>query len=54
VRSTLEREGKIPANVAARIRKKPMNLIGWGSVGVGIAFFSRAFSHGRRAATDYI
>jgi hypothetical protein len=34
----LEREGKIPADLAARIRKKPMKLIGWGSVAVGIAF----------------
>jgi predicted anti-sigma-YlaC factor YlaD len=34
----LEREGKIPADVAARIRKKPMRLIGWGGVCVGIAF----------------
>ena len=34
----LESEGKIPANMAARIRKKPMKLIGWGSVAVGIAF----------------
>ena len=36
---TLEREGKIEADVATRIRKKPMKLIGWGSVCVGIAFF---------------
>ena len=34
----LEREGKIPADVAARIRKKPMKLIGWSMVSVGVAF----------------
>jgi hypothetical protein len=34
----LEREGKIPADMAALIRKKPMKLIGWGSVCVGIVF----------------
>jgi hypothetical protein len=26
----LEREGKIPVDMAARIRKKPMKLIRWG------------------------
>ena len=34
----LEREGKIPADMAARIRKKPMRLIDWGCVCAGIAF----------------
>jgi hypothetical protein len=34
----LEREGKIPADVAARIRKKPMKLIGWSCICVGIVF----------------
>ena len=28
----LEREGKIPPDMAARIRKKPMKLIGWGLI----------------------
>jgi hypothetical protein len=34
----LEREGKIPADMAARIRKKPMKLIGWGMIAGGVAF----------------
>jgi hypothetical protein len=34
----LEREGKIPADMAARIRKRPMKLIGWACVFVGVAF----------------
>ena len=34
----LEREGKITADMAARIRRKPMRLIGWGLVCVGIVF----------------
>lgn len=34
----LEREGKIPADMAARIRKKPMRLIGWACIFVGVAF----------------
>jgi len=28
----LEREGKISPDMAARIRKKPMKLIGWGLI----------------------
>jgi hypothetical protein len=28
----VEREGKIPPDMAARIRKKPMKLIGWGLI----------------------
>jgi hypothetical protein len=36
---TLEREGKIPADMAARIRKKPMKLIGWTLICIGTAFF---------------
>lgn len=28
----LEREGKIPPDMAARIRKKPVKLIGWGLI----------------------
>ena len=39
----LEREGKIGADVAARIRKKPMKLIGWTLIGAGIAFFVESF-----------
>lgn len=38
----LEHEGKIAADVADRIRKKPMKLIGWGCVAVGIAMFVRS------------
>jgi len=34
----LEQEGKIPADTAARIRKKPMILIGSGLIVVGIFF----------------
>ena len=34
----LERDGKIPADMAARICKKPMKLIGWAMVCAGIAF----------------
>jgi hypothetical protein len=30
-----EREGKIPPDMAARIRKKPMKLIGWGLIFFG-------------------
>ena len=33
----LEREGKIPSDMAARIRKKPMTLIGWASIAGGVA-----------------
>jgi hypothetical protein len=36
---TLEREGKIPTDMAARIRKKAMKLIGWGLICAGTAFF---------------
>jgi hypothetical protein len=36
---TLEREGKIAADMAVRIRKKPMKLIGWTLICLGIAFF---------------
>ena len=36
---TLEREGKISADMAARIRKKPMKLIGWTLICIGTAFF---------------
>jgi hypothetical protein len=36
----LEREGKIPSDMAARIRKKPMKLIGSGSIAVGVAFLA--------------
>jgi hypothetical protein len=32
----LEREGKIAPDRAARIRKKPMKLIGWGLILFGI------------------
>ena len=32
----LEREGTIPPDMAARIRKKPMKLIGWGLIFFGI------------------
>jgi hypothetical protein len=35
----LEREGKIPPDMAARIRKKPMKLIGWALICAGTAFF---------------
>ena len=34
----LESEGKIPPDMAARIRKKPMKLIGWGLVAFGVSF----------------
>ena len=40
---TLEREGKIGADMAARIRKKPMKLIGWTLICAGIAFFVESF-----------
>jgi hypothetical protein len=33
-----EREGKIPPDMAARIRRKPTRLIGWTLICVGIAF----------------
>ena len=43
---TLEREGKIPTDMAARIRKKPMRLIGWGLICAGTAFFVKSlFTH---------
>jgi hypothetical protein len=31
----LEREGQIPPDMAIRIRKKPMKLIGWGLIFFG-------------------
>jgi hypothetical protein len=34
----LKSEGKIPPDMATRIRKKPMRLIGWGCICVGVAF----------------
>ena len=35
----LEREGKIPSDMAARIRKKPMRLIGWSMIIFGIILY---------------
>ena len=35
----LKRDGKVAPDIAARIRNKPMKVIGWGSVCVGVAFF---------------
>jgi hypothetical protein len=39
---SLEREGKIPADMVARIRKKPMRLIGWGLICAGAALFVKS------------
>jgi hypothetical protein len=35
----LESEGEIPSDMATRIRKKPMRLLGWGLIVFGIIFF---------------
>lgn len=35
----LEKDGKIPSDMAARIRKKPMRLIGWSMIIFGIILF---------------
>jgi len=39
----LERTGKLDSNVAARIRQKPMSLIGWMGIIAGCGFLFLAF-----------
>ena len=39
----LEQEGKIPSDMAARIRKKPMTLIGSGLILAGVFFLLKEF-----------
>jgi len=44
----LEREGKIPSDIAARIRRKPMRLIGWGLIVGGLLFLLTISSDSKR------
>jgi len=44
----LEREGKIPSDIAARIRRKPMRLIGWGLIVGGLLFLLTRSSDSKR------
>jgi len=44
----LEREGKIPSDIAARIRRKPMWLIGWGLIVGGLLFLLTRSSDSKR------
>jgi hypothetical protein len=39
----LEHDGKIKPDAAARIRKKPLVLLGWMGIVAGIGFFAKAF-----------
>jgi hypothetical protein len=39
----LERRGKLSSEAVARIRKKPMRLIGWVCISAGVAFLALAF-----------
>ena len=44
----LEREGKIPSDIAARIHRKPMRLIGWGLIVGGLLFLLTRSSDSKR------
>jgi hypothetical protein len=39
----LEREGKLQSDAAARIRKKPMVLLGWMGIVAGVGFLAKSF-----------
>ncbi len=41
----LERTGKLPRDAAARVRKKPMRLIGWTCIAAALGFLVLAFIH---------